>query len=201
MLTAFYLMRAYCLTFMGASRENQGMFHTIKEAPFVMIIPVSILALLSIIGGFLGSCFDCIPILENFLDDINLLPEERVLTTHFRFTPGMLLSVLSGAFGIGLAAWIYIKSGDRYLNVLPLLKKSFYVDEIYETLFVAPIRGISKFVKYFFEPYVINGILQGFIEITQGISRLLRLIQSGQIRSYVAWMVIGAVLLTTYFVY
>lgn len=200
-LTAFYLTRAYCLTFMGTPRTEKTIFDKIKEAPPVMIITVSILAFLSMVGGFLGFCFDCIPVLESFLDDLGLLADEKELSTHFALSFGMLLAVVGGILGVAAAAYIYIKTGDRFMQALPLLRKSFYVDEIYDLLFVRPLKALSRFVGYVTEPYLIEGSLQGAVSIAQGTARKLQLIQSGQIRSYAAWMVAGAVFVIVYLVF
>lgn len=201
-LTAFYLTRAYCLAFTGTPRAEKTLFDKIKEAPLVMIIPVSVLAFLSMVGGFLGFCFDCIPVLESFLnDDISLLADEKALSTHFALTFGMLLAVLGGILGVAAAAYIYIKTGDRFMQALPLLRKSFYVDEIYDWLFVKPLKALSRFVGYVTEPYLVEGSLQGAVSIVQGTARRLQLIQSGQIRSYAAWMVAGAVFVIVYLVF
>jgi len=200
-LTAFYLMRAYCLTFMGTPRSEKSFFERIKEAPLVMTLPVSILAFLSIVGGFLGSCSTCVPLLESFLSEITLLPVELESSTHFIFSSEMMLAVLGGVAGIAAAAYIYLRSGDRYIQTLKILRKSFYVDEIYDAIFVTPLKVLSKLVGYVFEPYIIDGSLNGVLGLTQGTSRLLQKVQSGQIRSYAAWMVLGAVFLTLYFVF
>lgn len=200
-LTAFYLARAYCLTFMGTPRAEKSLFDKIKEARPVMIWTVSILAFLSIVGGFLGACFDCVPLLERFLDKISLLPAERELSTHFIFSTDMLLAVLGGSFGVIAAAYIYIKYEDRFMDVFPILKKAFYIDEIYDFLFVMPFKALSRFIGYVIEPYLIEGSLQGAINVTQGTSRVLQFMQSGQIRSYVAWMVAGAVFVIVYLVF
>lgn len=200
-LTAFYLTRAYCLTFMGTPRAEKSLWNHIKEAPSVMLFPVAILTFLSIVGGFLGACFDCVPLMESFLDDINLLVEEREISSHFMLSPGMALSVLGGIGGVVAGVLLYYKSGARFLEALPLLKKSFYVDEIYDKLFVAPTKALSRLVGYIFEPYIINGSLEGGVQLIKGTSRIMQMMQSGQIRSYVAWMVLGAVFLTVYLVF
>lgn len=200
-LTAFYLTRAYCLTFTGAPRAEKSFFTKIKEARPVMLWTVGILAFFSIVGGFLGACFDCVPVLERFLNDISLLNAERELSEHFTLSFDMLLAVLGGIVGVGAAAYIYLKSGDRYINALPLLKKAFYVDEIYDFLFVRPLKTLSRWVANIFEPYLIEGSLEGAVGLTQGISRKLQLMQSGQIRSYAAWMVAGAVFVIVYLVF
>lgn len=200
-LTAFYLTRAYCLTFTGGSRTEKNLFNRIKEAPLVMLLPVSLLAVLSIGGGFLGSSFDHIPLLEVFLSDIGITAEEKEFSTHFLFTPEMIVALVGGILGIALAAFIYIKYNGRLLQALPLLRKSFYVDEIYDTLFVLPFKALSKFIGTVLEPDVFDGSIHGVVNTTYRVSRTLQRMQSGQIRSYVAWMVLGAVLLTVYVIF
>lgn len=200
-LTAFYLTRAYCLTFTGQSRVEKSLFGKIKEAPFIMIIPVSILAVLSIVGGFLGSCFDCVPLLETFLADIGITPIEKELSTHFLLTPEMMIATIGGIFGIAAAAFLYTKYADRFLLALPVLRKAFFIDEIYEALFVVPLRALARFITVVLEPKVFDGHIHASVKGTQELSRILQYLQSGQIRSYTAWMVVGAVLLTVYLVF
>lgn len=200
-LTAYYLMRAYILTFTGTPRTEKSLFDKIKEAPKIMTVPVAILAVLSMLGGFLGFCFDCIPPLERFLAHIGILDWEKENTTHFDLSKIMVMATLGGIAGIGAAAYIYSKYADRFMQALPLLRKSFYVDEIYNALFVAPLKALSRVVGYVTEPYIIDGSLASAVGVTQGTSRVLQLVQSGQIRSYAAWMVLGAVALIVYFVF
>ncbi|HEV8052558.1 MAG TPA: NADH-quinone oxidoreductase subunit L [Parachlamydiaceae bacterium] len=200
-LTAYYLTRAYILTFTGSPRAERSLFDKVKEAPKVMIIPVSILAILSMLGGFLGFCFDCVPLLERFLSHIGLLASEKEYSTHFEFSKDMLLASIGGLLGVVSAAFIYTRYADRFMQSLPILRKAFYVDEIYNALFVVPLVALSKFVGYVIEPYIIDGSLSGAVSVTQGTSRLMQMVQSGQIRSYAAWMVVGAVALILYFVF
>lgn len=200
-LTAFYLTRAYCLVFTGASRTEKGVFGKIKEAPSIMLVPVGILAVLSILGGYLGSGTDAVPLLERFLADIGILKEEAILTTSLPITYETVLAVTGGILGIAAAAFIYTKYGARFLQALPVLRKAFYVDEIYETCFVLPVQKLSHWISSFTEPYIFDGFIDGVVHATQTTSRTLQRVQSGQIRSYVAWMVIGVVLVIIYIVF
>lgn len=200
-LTAFYLTRAYCLTFKGTPRAEKSFFEKIKEAPMVMVIPVSVLGLLAIVGGFLGTSYTGIPLLEHFLSDIGITAEERELSTHFLLTKETIMAVVGGVLGIAVAAWIYIRYQDRFMYALPILRKAFFVDEIYDALVVAPLKALSNFIGSGLEPYLFDGSVQGAVSVTQSASRRLQMMQSGQIRSYAAWMVVGAVLLTVYFVF
>jgi NADH-quinone oxidoreductase subunit L len=200
-LTAFYLTRAYMLAFTGAPREEKSIFATIKEAPKIMTVPVGVLAVFSAIGGFFGSSFNSVPLMEGFLSAIGLLPDEREFSTHFHVSGDMIMALVGAILGIGAAVYIYSQYSERVMKALPLLKKAFYIDEIYEMLFVKPLKALSRIVGYVVEPYIIDGSLQGAVGVTQGSSRFLQMMQSGQIRSYVAWMVLGAIFLTFYFVF
>lgn len=196
-LTAFYLTRAYCLTFTGHPRLEQKILKAVKEAPHIMLAPVSILAILSIIGGFLGYAFGKTPILQSFLEKagITLAFHEGSL-----INPVTIMATIGVFFGLGSAAWIYTKYADRLKGPIPILKNSFYVDQIYWVLFVLPIMGFAKLIDKVLEPKLFDGMIRGLTRLTQGIARVLQQIQSGQIRSYVAWMVLGSVLVIAYFV-
>lgn len=200
-LTAFYLTRAYCLTFIGVPRGEKSVFDKIREAPRIMLVPVVVLAFFSVVGGFLGSSADSVPLLERFLTDIGLTSKEKALSTHFVFTYETMLAVVGGIAGVAAAAFIYTRYALSFMGALQLLKRAFYVDEIYETLFVIPLKSLSRFIGGSLEPHVFDASIHGVVHAAQGTSRLLQKMQSGQIRSYAAWMVVGAVLLTLYFVF
>lgn len=185
-LTAYYLTRAYCLTFAGKAS------HDVEEAPEIMVVPVSILALFSIIGGFLGY------ILEGFLAKagVTLAVEETSL-----FTPITLVSVIGAFFGIGAAVLLYKLFPESLKKPIALLRKAFYVDEIYNAVIVKPIEALSKFIANVSEPEIFDGSINVAINSTQSVAGWMQKLQSGQIRSYVAWMVVGAVLILAYIVF
>lgn len=197
-LTAFYLMRAYCLTFTGTPRLDEKILKAVKEAPPVMLIPVSILALLSIFGGLLGAVFQY-PVLQDFLgkSDVKL-----AVPDGFMLSPETIMSILGAFLGIGAAAFIYMRYGSRLgTRTFEVLKKAFYIDELYETLFVKPLKKLSLFIDNVLEPDVFVGSIKAVAHGTQGMAAWLQRIQSGQIRSYVAWMALGSVFLLIYFIY
>lgn len=196
-LTAFYLTRAYYLTFLGKPRLEEKILKTVKEAPRVMLIPVSILALLSIFGGLLGSVFQH-PILENFLgeSDVKLAVPDGII-----FSLETFMSITGAILGIVVAAFIYLRYGNQLgTKTFAFLRKSFYVDEIYDAMIVNPLKRVSLFIDNVLEPDVFVGSIKGLAQGTQGIATWLQRMQSGQIRSYVAWMAVGTVLLIVYFV-
>ena len=200
-LTGCYLTRAYCLTFTGPSHLDENELKTVKEAPNVMLIPVAILTLFSIMGGGLGFNFGKFPLLEGFLKEIGVTAAEEQLNSGFILTPETWVAVMGSFLGIGLFALIYTRYVNRLGSPFPLLRKSFYIDEIYQKVFVLPLEAVSRFVANVFEPKIFDGLIRGVVEATLGISHWMQRLQSGQIRSYIAWMVMGSVLLIVYFVF
>jgi NADH-quinone oxidoreductase subunit L len=195
-LTAFYLMRAYCLTFKGPSQIEQKALENIKEAPSVMIWPLAVLAFLSILGGILGVAFNKVPLLEDFLDEIGI---ETIM--DMLLSPETWLSVAGAIVGIGAAVYLYLRSGYREKPVLPILRQSFYIDEFYREAIVKPLESLARGMIRIVEPRFFGGSLYAIAQGVQGGARWLQKMQSGQIRSYAAWMVFGAVLLMAYFIF
>lgn len=199
-LTAFYLTRAYCLTFLGPSHQSPEELKNIKEAPLVMLLPVFVLAILSVVGGFLGFGFGNIPLLESFLQEIGVTPLEHELSSHIELSPEFLMAVFGGLLGIIVAAIMYTKFSDRLGNTIQFLRKAFYIDEIYWNVFVRPLKALSNAIANFFEPKIFEGSIQLVAQSTQGVALGLQHMQSGELRSYVAWMVVGAVVLIVFLV-
>ncbi len=198
-MTAFYLTRAYVLAFTGAPRLDDKHLKAIHEAPAIMLTPVGILAFLSLAGGFLGFAIGKPPLLEDFLEevDVRLLGQEH----GFVMTPETWLSVVGAFFGVALAAWIYSRFPNRIYDPIMVLRKAFYFDEIYEMLIVRPLKALSHFVNGIMEPRVFEGSTRGVSQGTYGVAGWLQRVQSGEIRSYLAMMVIGTALLIVYFIY
>jgi len=196
-LTAFYLTRAYCLTFLGTARLEEKILKSVKEAPRIMLIPVLILAFLSIFGGFLGSAVQH-PVLENFLGEVSIklaAPDNQLLSGE------TWLSIIGGLVGIGSAAYLYIVYGDRLkTKSVDLLKNGFYIDAIYDKLIVIPLKMLAQFIDYILEPKLFLGTIKTLGNKTQGAAVWLQSMQSGQLRSYIAWMTLGMTALIVYFI-
>lgn len=200
LLTGFYLTRAYYLAFRGEPHLEPKILKAVKEAGRIMIAPVSILALLSIFGGFLGFSLGQMPPLEHFLERIGISPAEQELAHGFLLSFETVLAILGAFTGVFAAALIYTKYADRLGRPLEFLKRAFYFDEIYDTLFVKPLKSLSKAIANFFEPAIFDGIIHALTAAIAKTASWLQKMQSGEIRSYVAWMVVGAVILIAKFV-
>lgn len=195
-ITAFYLTRAYCLTFMGERKNDSSAAPS--EAPRVMLGPVTVLAFMSLVGGFLGFCFCTSPILATFLSEVDIQIPVQDFNIGFLVAPETLLSIAGAILGVGTSAYIYTHFSDRPVW---LFRKAFYVNELYSAIIVAPLKAFANAIAGFFEPKVLNGIIHVAIKGTQTSAGLLQRLQSGQIRSYVAWMFLGAVALIVFFIY
>lgn len=196
-LTAFYLTRAYCLTFTGTPRIEEKILKSVHEAPNVMIWPLITLAALSIFGGFLGFSFGKSSLLEQFLrkSGVTLTLQSE---GNYLLSIETLMSLIGALVGIAAAVYIYTRHVDQH--PFQVLRKAFYIDEIYDFIFVKPLEKLSRFIDNFLEPKIFEGSMHGAVDVTQGSATLLQKMQSGQIRSYVAWMVLGAVIMIVYFV-
>ena len=201
MMTAFYMFRLYATTFLGNFRGTEKQAHHLHESPSTMTIPLIVLAVLAVFGGFLG-----IP--EVFAKDSNWIAHflhpvfangETVTESMSASTEWMLMGVSTI---LALAMVIYALS--RFSKKPELAEPTgfskwmadkFYVDEIYEALIVKPLNALADFFDSFVEKGVIDGVVNGTGKLVQYGSRQLRYLQSGQVGGYVLLMVIGIVIL------
>jgi NADH-quinone oxidoreductase subunit L len=206
-LTAFYVFRAFFLTFHGeprwevASHMSQATGHTPHphESPRVMTIPLAILAVLSVIGGFVGMPSVMGP---NMLEEY-FAPVFGEVAMHIAPTTEWMLigvSVLAGLLGIVVAYWFYIARPEipvnlaaRFNGIYTLLWNKYYVDEIYSALFVEPGRRLAMFLWQVVDMQVIDGFANGLGRGVAAASRVLRGMQTGYARAYALVMLIGTV--------
>jgi NADH-quinone oxidoreductase subunit L len=154
------------------------------------MVPLVILALLSLIGGALFRVPQFLAVVFPAAET----PEETTL---------MLISVAFGLGGIALAYLMYVAqpgmadalaSGIKALYTLVLNK--YFVDEIYDATVVKPVVGGSRVLLWKgADVGLIDGIANGIAARARDAGSVLRLLQSGNIRSYAAWVVFGSVLL------
>jgi NADH-quinone oxidoreductase subunit L len=170
-MTAFYMFRLVFMTFYGESRVPHDVEHHIHESPRSMTVPLVILALLSVIGGWIGwpeslggsdhfaKFLD--PVIARHAEVIAAVPEATQRTTEYEL---MAVSVLVGLIGIGLAWFFYLrrpaiperiaeKSGGLYR----LLYNKYYVDQIYDAMFVNRVKDLGVTLGAF-DVGVIDGL-------------------------------------------
>ncbi|MFW5972718.1 MAG: NADH-quinone oxidoreductase subunit L [Bacteroidota bacterium] len=214
-LTGFYMMRAYVLTFLGKERWPMADRIHPHESPATITIPLWVLAVLSIFGGFLGVA----PIVTHFFGIENWIhhylgspyggpvaepaiaphgPEFLVIELVLIFT-GALVAILSVLYALR----VYTRHGldfDARLResigkLYDLWEGKYYWDEFYQRYVVGPLIGFSKRGLAAFDSYVVDGAVNGVGYVTQGLGRGLRFIQTGVVHAYALAMVIGVVLI------
>jgi NADH-quinone oxidoreductase subunit L len=185
-MTAFYVFRAMFLTFFGDYRGHE---HP-HESPPVMVVPLAILAVLSIAGGFLFKIPEFLGTLFPTLE----VPEDITL---------MVISTAAGVVGIGLAWLMYVAQpgladsvADRFRGLYALVYNKYFVDEIYGATVVNPlIRGSRTVLWKGLDAGLIDGIVNGVGSVSRGLGSGLRRMQSGNVRSYATWVLLGSVVL------
>ncbi|CUI17353.1 NADH-ubiquinone oxidoreductase subunit L [Candidatus Protochlamydia naegleriophila] len=199
-LTGIYMIRAYCLTFTGEPRASRELLRNVKEAPPVMLMPLSILAILTLIGGFLGFAFTSIPPLEYFLEELGISSHERELSTGLHLSLQVWMALLGSFLGVGASALIYTRYYQRLGQPWALLRHSFYVEDLYGRLVVRPLKSLASLIVEFFEARIFEKSMTFSARAVQSLSKWMQLIQSGQVRSYIAWIVTGSAFLIVYFI-
>jgi NADH-quinone oxidoreductase subunit L len=184
-MTAFYVFRAIFLAFFG---EYRGHAHP-HESPFVMTGPLAALAILSLGGGY----FFKVP---EFLAPMLPLAEEG------HHIGPVIISVAAGLIGIALAWLFYVARpglpdslAARFSGLYKLVYNKYFVDEIYAAVVVNPLVSGSREVLWKgMDAAVIDGTVNGVGNRSQRIGGVLKLLQSGNIRSYAVWVLLGSVL-------
>jgi NADH-quinone oxidoreductase subunit L len=202
LMTAFYMFRLYTLTFLGGFRGTHEQEHHLHESPWKMTFPLIVLAVLSVIGGFIG-----IPevfaehahSLEHFLAPVFAGSAALAEPHHLAASQEYLMMG-----GTTLAIIIIILIAVRmYKNYQPseasatglgkVLENKWYIDELYDTVIVNPLNALAGFFKNVVEKSGIDGLVNGVGKLVGYGSRQLRLLQSGQVGSYILVMVLAMV--------
>ncbi len=203
-MTAFYMFRLYTMTFLGNFRGTDEQQHHLHESPGAITFPLIILAVLAVIGGLIG-----IPEvfmhgghrLEAFLEPIFRESKKIQGTHHLSHSTEYLLMAASvvGALIAIILAWKKYKdyrlSTEENTGIARVLENKWYVDEIYSSVIVQPVRALGGFFTNVVERGIIDGIVNGVGRAVNYGSRQIRLLQSGQVGTYVLLMVFGILIL------
>jgi len=196
LLTAFYMFRLYILTFSGTFRGTHEQEHHLHESPNAMTIPLIILAILSVIGGYIG-----VPEALGGHHELAafLSPVVKSTTHHLSHNTEYILMAVSTLLvivSIFIAVFRFRRYSTEQNNVFTKwLENKWYIDELYDAIIVKPIRGFSNFLNQFVEKRIIDDAVNGVGRAVNYGSRQLRWLQSGQVGAYVLLMVIGMLLL------
>lgn len=205
LLTAFYMFRLFYLVFGGGFRGSEKQIARAHESPAVMTVPLAVLALLAVVGGMLG-----LPALIGGNHALNqyLSPvfSEGTGAVHklSHATEWALLGVTL-AFtlaSIALAWWIFRKKNavpppDTKLQPAfsTWISRKFFVDELYDFLFVKPSLWLSEKLHKILETKGIDALVNGIGNLVIRTGNTLRLVQTGNTGFYMFMMVIGIILI------
>ena len=115
-------------------------------------------------------------------------------------------SSIIALLGIGLAIWFYIANPDvpanlavRFKSAFKVLANKYYVDELYDAVFVKPGWAVARFFADGIDKTVIDGIIDGGARLVAQGGGLLARLQSGYIRHYALAMFLGVIVVVAYF--
>lgn len=195
-LTAFYMFRLLFITFRGSFRGTEEQRHHIHESPSTMTIPLIILAILSIIGGFVGIPEVFVSGGEKLADFLSpVIPAVSHEISHSTELSLMGLTTAIAIIAI-VVAWFRYRTyrEERTTPFTRFLANKWYIDELYDAIIVKPIQKLGTFADTVFERGAIDSLVNGVGRLVNYSSRQIRWLQSGQVGSYVLLMVISMVL-------
>jgi NADH-quinone oxidoreductase subunit L len=221
-ITSFYMFRLLFMTFWGDYKgirvDDHGQAHTAHghgehghgephESPMVMLVPLMILALLSLIGGFVGIHHG----FEHFLEPVFGSEFPKTITEGSGNTEWLLMgiSVLFSFSGLILAYILYVSKPylpQKIANSLGALYDAvvnkYYVDEIYAKVFVKPLVDASTTILWQgIDRKVIDDTVNNAADGARHVSDEVRHMQSGNLRSYAGWIASGAAIVIAYMIW
>lgn len=205
-LTAFYMFRLVSLTFFGKERFSHDKYHP-HESPKLMTIPLIVLGILSVIGGWIG-----IPeifsgehgnVFHTWLAPVFKDAELKLAYygshSHTEELMLMGISVAAALIGIYAAYKIYTqrmeiadKVAEKFKGIYSVLYNKYYVDEFYEATVIQPIQKSSeKFLWKIADAKIIDGLVNGVAAIINSLSGVVKKMQTGVAQFYALIMMTG----------
>jgi NADH-quinone oxidoreductase subunit L len=202
-MTAFYTFRLVFLAFFSAPRMSHEVAHHVHESPAVMTVPLMVLAALTVVAGLVGIPSSHGTAFARFLAPV--LPAHEAASGGGAFA----LLVLSALVAVGgvLLAWVMYglrpvrgeEIGVARNPIHALLLRKYYVDELYDAVFVQPLFRFSQWCARPFDLGVIDGIVNGVGRLVVAWAAGMRRIQTGFVMNYALGILIGAVAAVAFF--
>jgi NADH-quinone oxidoreductase subunit L len=192
-LTAFYMFRLLFITFYGGFRGDEEQRQHVHESPAAMTIPLIVLAVLSIIGGFVG-----VP--EVFMhggERLAAFLEPVVPSATHHIEHSTEITLMATTTGIALIAiiiaWMRYRTyrEEKRTTFGKVLENKWYVDELYDGIVVKPVNKLGDIANTYFERLGIDSLVNGVGKLVNYGGRQMRWLQSGQVGNYVLLMVLS----------
>jgi len=196
LFTAYYMSRLFYLAFTGDPRflkaaAGRPALHPPHESPWVMRLPLVVLAFCAALAGLLGTP------LTNFLAPVfqgNLPADLPSSTSVILETTDAVIAVA------GLAiAWVLWRGRSERPELTPnFLLRVWYWDDAYDTVIGRPSTALARSAARVVDPVVIDGAAMGTAAAVRDGARRLRRLQNGYVRSYALTIAVGAALLLAF---
>ncbi len=200
-LTSFYMFRVFILTFYGEFRGTEKQAHHLHESPITMTLPLIILAVFSVGGGIInlphfagGNEFLAhwlAPLLPEAGEagEVNFLSLEGGAPLLAAFLPAFLAIYL-----FGMQKSVPAEDGE-ISGIQKVIYHKFYIDELYDMLFVKPIAFLSNFFFQVIDFLVIDLFVEGLGRFVKYASSEFRRAQTGNVGIYLFCMVAAIVVI------
>lgn len=204
LLTSYYMFRLLFLTFFGKFRGTQEQEHHLHESPALMTVPLMILAILSIVGGFIGMP-EVFGMGEHWLKEwlepivkgSEMAHIYKEVLSHSGELALMGVAVAIGLIGLAIA-WTKYKNYNPANNATgfaQLLEEKWHFDEAYHQVIEKPTLATAHILNTTIENDLIDGSVNILGTGVDGASNKLRLMQSGMVGFYLFFIVAGIILL------
>jgi NADH-quinone oxidoreductase subunit L len=208
-LTAFYAFRLLFVAFYGKSRMDKKTEKQVHESPPTMVVPLVILAALSLFGGGIGLPESLgLPngigeFLHPVFADSTVVPmAAESVSVNLAL---VAISTLALAIGFAAAYWLYIRDWGLAARMTKgaqglydLVYNKYHVDEAYNEVIVKPLRLLADFLADTVERRGIDRLVDGLAELTGLAGEGLRRLQTGLVRNYALAMLVGVVMIMLY---
>jgi len=227
-MTAFYMFRALFMTFFGESRVDHHVEHHIHESPKIMTVPLMVLAFLSIVGGYVGIPHVLgganhiheflAPVVGGGVEPAKGHAAFSLISEAWAAGGGagdhtalelflMAVSVLIALTGIGIAYFLYLKNpampkmlAEKWRGLYQVVSNKYYVDELYQALFVNSLKKLGMGLWKGFDELVIDGTVNGMAYLIGWLSGVMRKMQTGLVQNYAFSIILGGLILVLYYV-
>ncbi|MFN4131842.1 MAG: NADH-quinone oxidoreductase subunit L [Caldimicrobium sp.] len=209
-MTAFYTFRIFFKAFFGEFRGYEALKgHHPHESPKVMTIPLIVISIGAIFSGWLGipEALGGGAHFQKFLEPVLGHPELPHLDHQTEYIL-MVLSVLAGLLGIGLAYLVYVKNtsletafSSKCRTLYVFLYRKWYFDEVYHKIFVVPTLWLARtVVNLILDTFVIDQTVNGSAKTAEASATLFRRFHVG-ILNYYNWFILLGLLIYLIIIY
>ncbi len=214
-VTALYSFRLYFLVFHGTPRMDEHTREHLHESPWVVTVPLILLAIPSVIAGF---WIDPIVFGDFFNGVIHVSPEHAGLAQvaeHYHGAPAFVMHAFGGPAiylaiaGVATAWYVYMKKPEladsirqRFNAFYTVLVNKYYADDFNEAVFAGGARGVGQLLWKIGDVLIIDGLLvNGSAKVVGLTAAIVRKIQTGHLYTYAFSMIIGLLFILSWFVF